>query len=340
VTGHLQKPVERPGDGGSMTCKSVPKMKTICLLAVVISTMNLHSGDMLKVLECHDAVVRDGVETLSVAKEVESLFGATNVDHFISEFGSKSAIWNSVTYFFGRYTLSLEVPISIDYENCKLNRVTGAAAIQINETIKVEISTSGIAGATEKGQWRLDENKWKRLVNSGGDWSVIGVPILTNSPVKGFNEFVRQGREPIRNRKEGFDNPIRQTLDALRKKSQKPPDVSDESNRGVLSAVECHDKVVRQGAETLILPKEVKSLFGATNVDYFISKFGSKTQIPVWHSVTYFAGRYRFLLQVPVSVDYEKCKLNGAMDSAMVQIDEITKVDISKPGTAGARTKG
>jgi hypothetical protein len=315
-------------------------MKTICLLAVVISAMNLHSGDMLKLLECHDAVVRDGVATLTVAKEIESLFGATNVDHFISKFGSKSAIWNSVTYFFGRYTLSLRVPISIDYDNCKVNGVTDAAAIQINETIKVEISTSGIAGATEKGQWRLDENKWKRLVNSGGDWSVVGVAILTNSPVKGFDEFVRQKREPIRNRKEGFDNPIRQTLDALRKKSEKLPDVSDESNRGALSAVECHDKVVRQGVETLILPKEIESLFGATNVDYFISKFGSKTQTPVWHSVTYFAGRYRFLLQVPVLVDYQKCKLKGAIDSAVVQIDEITKVDISKPGLAGARTKG
>jgi hypothetical protein len=106
--------------------QSVATMKTICLLAVVISPMTLHSADMLKVLECHDAVVRDGVETLTVAKE--ALFGATNVDHFISKFGSKSAIWNSVTYFFGRYTLSLKVPISIDYENCKVDGATAAAA--------------------------------------------------------------------------------------------------------------------------------------------------------------------------------------------------------------------
>ena len=80
--------------------------------------------------------------------------------------------------------------------------------------------------------------------------------------------------------------------------------------------------------------------FPKRNVDHFISKFGSKTQMPVWHSVTYFAGRYRLLLQVPISIDYEKCRLNGAMNSAMIQVNEVTKVDRSRPEIVGATTKG
>src|SRR5206468_2751356 len=87
-------------------------------------------------------------------------------------------------------------------------------------------------------------------------------------------------------------------------------------------------------------PKEVELLFGATNVDHFISKFGSKIQTPVWHSLTYFAGRYRLALQVPIAIDYEKCKLRGAMNSAIVQIDEITRVNTSKSGIEGATVKG
>jgi hypothetical protein len=54
------------------------------------------------------------------------------------------------------------------------------------------------------------------LVKNKGDWSVVKVPILTNAPVKGFEEYARQVRQPIRNRKEGFDIPVQRALDSLR----------------------------------------------------------------------------------------------------------------------------
>ncbi len=195
------------------------KLKSCFLLTLALSFISVHSAGILKELECHDKVVRHGVETLVFPKEVESLFGATNVDHFISNFGSQkpSPIWNSVAYFSGRYTFALQVPISIDYQNCKLNRATGVVFIQINETTKVDVSKSGIAAATEKGQWRLNGEEWKRFVTNKGDWTVVKIPILTNAPVKGFDEFVRQVREPIRNRKEGFDMPVQKAIDGLRK---------------------------------------------------------------------------------------------------------------------------
>jgi len=194
------------------------KMKTLCSIALVLGAMNIHSADMLKVLECHDKVVRHGVETLILPKEVELLFGATNVDHFISKFGSTTVppIWNSVTYFGNRYRLSLRVPISIDYDKCRLIGATNSAIVQINEVSDIQSSKSGIAQATMNGQWRLNQNEWRWLVKNNGDWSVVKVPILTNAPVKGFDEYVRQGREPIRNRQAGFDEPIKQTIESFR----------------------------------------------------------------------------------------------------------------------------
>ena len=186
----------------------------MCFLALMLSGTNLQSSDILKELECHDKVVLNGVETLILPREVETLFGATNVDHFISNFGSKAnaPLWNSVAYFAGRYELLLQVPILIDYEHCALLGATNSAMLQINEVTKVDISKSGIAEATMNGQWRLNENEWKWLVKNHGDWLVVNVPILTNAPVKGFDEYVRQGREPIRNRKEGFDDVINQIM--------------------------------------------------------------------------------------------------------------------------------
>ena len=159
------------------------------------------------------------METLILPGEVNALFGTTNVDHFISKFGSKTQtpVWHSVTYFAGRYRLALQVPIAIDYEKCKLNGAMNSAMVEISEITKVKISKPEIAGTTTKGQWLLSENEWKWLVKNKGDWSVVKVPILTNAPVNGFEEYVRQERaRPIHNRQEDFDKPIRRAIDALR----------------------------------------------------------------------------------------------------------------------------
>ena len=209
------------------------KMIRICLLAVVLGAMSLQSADILKELECYDKVVRQGVATLVLPKEVEALFGVTNVDHFISNFGSKThaPLWNSVTYFAGRYELSLQVPIAIDYDKCKLVGATSSAMVQINEVSKVDISKSGIAEAMMRGQWRLNENELKWLVKNNGDWSAAKVPILTNAPVKGFDEYVRQGREPIRDRKEGFDKPIKRAIEGPRKQQGNAPEADSKNGK-------------------------------------------------------------------------------------------------------------
>lgn len=112
---------------------------------------------------------------------------------------------------------TLQVPIAINYDKCELTGATDSVTIQINEVTNVEVGTSGIAGADMSGQWRLNENQWKWLVRNKGDWSVVKIPILTNTPVRGFDEWERQVREPTRNRKKGFDEPIRKVLEQLRK---------------------------------------------------------------------------------------------------------------------------
>ena len=85
-------------------------MRTVLMSVLLVGMiMNLLSADMLQVLECHDKVVKDGIQNLTLPNEVESLFGTSNVDHFISEFGSRrhSAIWNSVAYFNCRYRFTV-----------------------------------------------------------------------------------------------------------------------------------------------------------------------------------------------------------------------------------------
>jgi hypothetical protein len=76
----------------------------------------------------------------------------------------------------------------------------------------------------------------------------------------------------------------------------------------------------------------VEGLFGITNVDHFISNFGSRTLPSTWNSVAYFHQRYRLSLRVPIAIDHTECRLIGATNSAMVQINEVIKVELSKSG--------
>ncbi len=171
----------------------------------------------LKKEECHDKAVEQGVDALSFPKEVEALFGATNVDHFIRPF-TGSAVWNSTAYFAGRYTLELRIPITIDHEHCRVKAVPGPAEVWIDEVTEVFFSRSGAPGASlEGGHWRLNEAEWKTLVENGGHWSVVNVPIVTNAPVKGFDAYASSVRDPIRYRKENYDKPIREAWEFRRK---------------------------------------------------------------------------------------------------------------------------
>jgi len=184
--------------------------------------------DPLKELECHDKAVKNGVDTLTFPKEVEALFGATNVDHFIQPF-TGAAVWNSAAYFAGRYTLELRVPIAIDYEHCRVKEVLGPAEIEIHEVTKVDFyGESRAPGASLNGCWRLNENEWSFLVKNEGNWSAVNVPIISNASVEGFDAYANSIRDPIRYRKENFDKPVREAWEALRKRKAKtntPPDL-------------------------------------------------------------------------------------------------------------------
>jgi hypothetical protein len=184
----------------------------------------------LKEYECHDKAVEHAVDILTFPKEVETLFGATNVDHFIRNF-SGAAIWNSAAYFAGRYTLELGVPIAIDYEHCRVKQVLGPAEVRITEVTQVSFSRSGAPGATLKGHWRLSENEWRSLVKNDGNWSVVNVPIVSNAPVKDFDAYANSIRDPIRYRKENFDKPVKEAWEALLKRGDKTTTTPDPEKR-------------------------------------------------------------------------------------------------------------
>jgi hypothetical protein len=136
---------------------------------------------------------QSGIKTLPWPKEMEQLFG--DGDHFITHYGFSPGPkeWNSEVFFGGRYTLTLQVDVVI--EGRTVAKSISPPKFYLSEVEKVVVDNGG-AGANFSGQWVLDEAQWKKLVQAKGDWSVIGIPVKTNSPVPGFENYVKGLRAP------------------------------------------------------------------------------------------------------------------------------------------------
>jgi hypothetical protein len=149
-------------------------------------------GDQMK---NYIKTVKSGIDRLPWPKEMEALFGEG--DHFITHFGFDPGPkdWQTEVYFGGRYRLTLQVEIDIDYKTCLVKTNVSAPKFYLLEVESIVRKNGGIE-ANLSGQWILDKVKWKRLVDSNGDWLAVGLPIRTNSPVPGFEDYVKGWRAP------------------------------------------------------------------------------------------------------------------------------------------------
>ncbi len=323
-------------------------MRTFLLVCLVLS-FRLCADDALKILERQDAVVRNGMGSLSLIRDVNQVFGASNVDHFISSLGDEDhkPFWNSIAHFGGRYVFELQFLVVIDYRTDTPTGISGPVTANINEVTQVDYQPGGGAGAWFRGgHWHLTPDDLRRLATNGGDWAAVGIPIVTNGvPIEHFQDYVEASRRPLRGGKAQIGELIKEAIAAAEATgakssgpSAKPKDLSN-IWKYVRPEAGCYEKMVRDGSRLLILPGEVEKLFGTNNVDHLISKFDSKGKIPVWHSVAYFGGRYRLLLQIPIWFDHHDCDTDslGGMNSAMIQINEIAGVSVGKDGVATAQ---
>lgn len=140
--------------------------------------------------------VQSGISTLPWPKQMEKLFGEG--DHFIVHYGFSPGPkeWQTEVFFYGRYTMALVVDVDIDYTTHLVKTNVVSPKFYLHEVSDVIHGPRGVEGANFDGQWILDETKWNELVQAKGDWSAIGIPVKTNSPVPGFDEYVKGVRAP------------------------------------------------------------------------------------------------------------------------------------------------
>jgi hypothetical protein len=146
-------------------------------------------------LKDYKETVRSGIKARPWPKEMEALFGEG--DHFITHynFSPGPKTWNTEVFFGGRYELTLQVDVEIDYKKRTVVKVVTPPSFNLREVEHVQIDPSGLPTAFYSNDWTFDEARWKRLVVSGGDWLQIGI-LLKSNTVPGFDQYEKAMRAP------------------------------------------------------------------------------------------------------------------------------------------------
>jgi hypothetical protein len=137
--------------------------------------------------------VRDGIKTVPHVQEIIKMFPNEPTDHFITQYGFDKHVpvqWNTVVYFYGRYEMDYQVDVIVDYKNNRISKIEGIPIFQLMEVAP----NHPVVGTFSSGR-TIYEKDWGKTIGAKGDFSVIGIHLITNSPVAGFDDCVHSWRK-------------------------------------------------------------------------------------------------------------------------------------------------
>lgn len=152
---------------------------------------SLASGGVSFTMEGYKEAVRSGRRQIPETNQIEELFG--NSDHFIGHHGDRSLgnDWSTVAYFYDRYVLTMKVDVKVPYSFDKVETILSEPRFTLNEVEKVTFHSGGdVVGASFGAQHRFSLKDWKKLYEANGDFSVIGIDVKKDRPVKDFGKYV------------------------------------------------------------------------------------------------------------------------------------------------------
>lgn len=145
-------------------------------------------------MDCYRKTVESGITHLKWASDMEKWYAGKDqeVDHFITHYGfdkSKPVVWNSVVYLYGRYVVTLQVKIIVDYKNCKISKPVSPASLFVHEIRVIKVSPSGQISSRIGDQEVYSDKVWPLLEKSSGDLESLPMKIVKDDPLSDFNKF-------------------------------------------------------------------------------------------------------------------------------------------------------
>jgi len=155
------------------------------------------SSDINFSMTGYKKAVRSGLSKIPEARQIEELLGDS--DHCISYHGSRAVgnDWNTEVYFYKRYVLLMQVPVRMGYEFDEVLEVLDQPKFYLVEVRSIKYYGSQPGATIEQGDdwpYPFTAEEWAKVYEARGDFSVIGIDLKKDQPVKDFDKFVEAGR--------------------------------------------------------------------------------------------------------------------------------------------------
>ena len=154
--------------------------------------ISLTAGCLLvgMLLGCHrqvnyNSVLTSGSQKITEAVAFRTLFSNTHefLTYFDGYYGEPQ--WNSKALLHGRYVLTLQCKIGVDYAKSAVTNYQ-TPRIFLTEIVSLERLASGQTSATHGTNLTFNIDQWKQLMESHGAFESLGVNLSTNSPIDGL----------------------------------------------------------------------------------------------------------------------------------------------------------
>lgn len=136
-------------------------------------------------------VLHDGLHVIPYVREFGELYPDSqyHISYFTGQFGKTT--WISKVGLYGRYILTMEVPIEPNFWRTGIEEYGSPHFIllEVESVIMEGKSVRGYnAGKTQK---HFGENEWQAIVDRGGDIGALGIPVTRDRPLEGFDRCWR-----------------------------------------------------------------------------------------------------------------------------------------------------
>ena len=164
---------------------------------MLLSLLSMSCRDINYTEKGYKKAVLSGLDMIPEARQIEELLG--DADHFISYSGSRSVgnDWSTKVHFYGRYVLTMKVPVRMGYQFDEVLEVLDEPTFYLHEVRSIEFhGNDKIPGASfnARGQHIFSREDWAKVYKAKGDFFVIGIKLKKNQPVKDFEKYVQAVR--------------------------------------------------------------------------------------------------------------------------------------------------
>jgi len=142
---------------------------------------------------CDDmaATVSNTTATEPNVKAFNSLFTKTTnfISYFTGDFGQPR--WNSIAGIHGRYELTMQFDVDVNRTNSTLRSKTDPQFFLV-EIQSIDLLPDGRVsiGYNPLTQHKFGTKEWEILIRASGDFKSIGINLIKDSPIAGFERVL------------------------------------------------------------------------------------------------------------------------------------------------------